>query len=122
LQILVNDLNIDAELIHGRAEDYMRKHCFDLVTARAVANLNMLSELCIPFAKIDGLFIAMKGPKLVEELETSNTAIEVLGGKVVEDIMYSIENQERHLLVVQKIRKTEKKYPRKFSNIKKNPL
>lgn len=122
LQVLVNELKIDVELIHGRAEEYMRKHCFDLVTARAVANLNMLSELCIPFVKIDGSFIAMKGPKLTEELETSSAAIELLGGKILNDEKYFIENQERHLLVVQKVRKTEKKYPRKFSNIKNNPL
>lgn len=122
LQLLIEELEIDAELIHGRAEEYKRKHCFDLVTARAVANLNMLSELCIPFAKLDGLFIAMKGPKLEEELESSEHAIRLLGGKIIQNIQYSVDNQDRHLLIVKKENRTEKKYPRKFSKIKSNPL
>ena len=122
LQLLTKELGVEAELIHGRAEEYKRKHCFDLVTARAVANLNMLSELCVPFARIDGLFVAMKGPKLKEELELSLGAIKLLGGEVEQDIKYTIEDQERHLLIVRKVRKTEKQYPRKFSKIKNNPL
>lgn len=122
LQALVKELGIDAELIHGRAEEYKRKHCFDLVTARAVANLNMLSELCIPFVKINGLFLAMKGPKLEEEIESSLGAIGLLGGRVVESIQYLVDDQTRQLLIVKKIQKTDKKYPRKFSQIKNNPL
>lgn len=121
LDELTNALQIDVELIHGRAEEYKRKHCFDLVTARAVANLSMLSELCIPFVKMNGLFLAMKGPKLQEELN-DGSAITVLGGKIIDDIEYLVDSQERHILVVQKITKTEKKYPRKFSQIKNNPL
>ncbi len=122
LTILVDELGIEAELLHGRAEEYQRKHCFDLVTARAVANLNMLSELCIPFVKMDGLFIAMKGPKLKEELDLSKHTIGILGGEVLKNIEYNIDNQVRSLLVVSKVRKTEKKYPRKFNQIKNNPL
>jgi 16S rRNA (guanine527-N7)-methyltransferase len=122
LNLLVRELNLEVELIHGRAEEYQRKHCFDLVTARAVANLTMLSELCIPFAKVNGNFIAMKGPRLSDELKASTKAIELLGGKVVQDVHYLVDNQERHLLVVKKVKKSEKKYPRKFSNIKNNPL
>jgi 16S rRNA (guanine527-N7)-methyltransferase len=122
LTILVDELGIEAELLHGRAEEYQRKHCFDLVTARAVANLNMLSELCIPFVKMDGLFIAMKGPKLKEELDLSKHTIGILGGEILENIEYNIDNQVRSLLVVSKVRKTEKKYPRKFNQIKNNPL
>jgi len=122
LGILIDELGVEAELIHGRAEEYQRKHCFDLVTARAVANLNMLSELCIPFVKMGGLFIAMKGPKLNEELDSSIQTIGMLGGEVIQNIQYNIDNQVRNLLVVSKVRKTEKKYPRKFSQIKNNPL
>lgn len=122
LQLLTNELGIDVELIHGRAEEYKRKHCFDIVTARAVANLNMLSELCIPFVKIDGLFLAMKGPRLLDELETSKRAIELLGGKISKNLKYDVDKQERHILVVNKVNKTEKKYPRKFNQIKNNPL
>lgn len=119
---LCEKLNIEVELIHGRAEEYKRKHCFDLVTARAVANLNMLSELCIPFAKLNGMFLAMKGPKLVDELETSKTAIKTLGGEVREDYKYELFGQERHILIVDKVNKTKKEFPRKFSKIKNNPL
>lgn len=122
LQILADSLDVEVELIHGRAEEYMRKHCYDIVTARAVANLNMLSELCIPFVKLNGVFIAMKGPKLDEELDSSIKAIELLGGKIEQDVQYIVDDQTRHLLVVRKVNKTEKQYPRKFSKIKNNPL
>lgn len=119
---LTKRLDLEVELIHGRAEEYKRKHCFDIVTARAVANLRMLSELCIPFAKIGGLFISMKGPKLIEEIEESKSAIELLGGKIDKIVDYSIDGDQRNILLVNKILKTSPKYPRKFSKIKSNPL
>lgn len=119
---LTKQLNIEADLVHGRAEEYKRKHCFDIVTARAVANLNMLSELCIPFVKVDGEFIAMKGPKLDEELEGSANAIKVLGGEVKKEITYQVEEDKRTILVVSKKYKTQPKYPRRFNKIKSNPL
>lgn len=122
LKLLTDALEVEVELIHGRAEEYKRKHCFDIVTARAVANLNMLSELCVPFVKVNGLFLAMKGPKLKEEIESSSKAIKTLGGVIVDDIQYDVENQERHILIVKKHHKTENKYPRKFNHIKNNPL
>ena len=122
LELLCDKLNIEVELIHGRAEEYSRKHCFDLTTARAVANLTMLSELCIPFVKIDGLFLAMKGHKSKEEIENSEKSIELLGGKIIEDLSYIIMDQERHIIKVEKISKTPKMYPRKFNQIKSNPL
>jgi 16S rRNA (guanine527-N7)-methyltransferase len=71
---------------------------------------------------MDGLFIAMKGPKLKEELDLSKHTIGILGGEILENIEYNIDNQVRSLLVVSKVRKTEKKYPRKFNQIKNNPL
>ena len=122
LKLLTNELGIDAELIHGRAEEYKRKHCFDIVTARAVANMQMLTELCLPFVKIGGVFAAMKGPKLKEELPSSLHAITLLGGKVKNTFEYSIKDQLRNIVVIEKIQKTSPKYPRKFSQIKSNPL
>lgn len=119
---LTKKLDIDVELVHGRAEEYQRKHCFDIVTARAVANLNMLSELCIPFVKVGGEFIAMKGPKLEEELENSKQAINILGGIVQNQISYMIEEEQRSIIVISKQKKTQQKYPRRFSQIKSNPL
>lgn len=122
LEELTKQLGIDVELIHGRAEEYKRKHCFDLVTARAVSNLQMLSELCIPFVKIDGYFISMKGPKLQEELDRSYNAIELLGGKVDSIISYELNEEQRNILKVKKVTKTKPKYPRRFNQIKSNPL
>ena len=122
LEILTNELNVDVELIHGRVEEYQRKHCFDIVTGRAVANMQMLSELCIPFVKVDGLFLAMKGSNAAIELNDSKNAIEILGGKLIQDFEYQLEDQSRHILLIKKVSKTSPKYPRKFSQIKSNPL
>lgn len=122
LEELVSKLDIEAELIHGRAEEYKRKHCFDLVTARAVANLNMLSELCIPFVKVGGSFIAMKGPKLKEELQSSETAIKTLGGEISKQVEYQVDEDNRSIVVIKKKFKTSPKYPRRFNQIKANPL
>ena len=122
LELLTKELGLEVELLHGRAEEYKRKHCFDIVTGRAVANMQMLSELCIPFVKIDGVFLAMKGSKAMEELELSKCAIKELGGTLESDIEYMIEDQHRHILVVKKTRKSPQKYPRRFNQIKSNPL
>lgn len=122
LEVLTKELNLDVKLIHGRAEEFKRKHCYDIVTGRAVANLNMLSELCIPFVKIDGLFLAMKGQKAIEEFNNARSAIDLLGGAFVEDVSYQVSEQERHILVIKKINKTSPKYPRKFKAIKNSPL
>lgn len=119
---LTKELEVDVELVHGRAEEYKRKHCFDVVTARAVAHLNMLSELCIPFVKVGGEFIAMKGPKLQEELKSSANAIKILGGQVKDQISYSVEEDQRSIIVISKQHKTQAKYPRRFNKIKSNPL
>lgn len=71
--------------IHTRAEDYAKdnRESFDVVVSRAVANMATLSELCLPFVKVGGIFIAMKGPKVDEELKDAENAIDILGGKVI---------------------------------------
>ena len=122
LNELTNALEIDVELIHGRAEEYKRKNSFDLVTARAVANLRMLSELCIPFVKVGGYFMAMKGPSYKSELSDSKNAIKILGGKTEQTVEYEIENQFRSIIKVIKKEKTKDKYPRIFGKIKSKPL
>lgn len=119
---LTKKLDVEAQLIHGRAEEFERKHCYDVVTARAVANLQMLSELCIPFVKIGGTFIALKGSKHEAELSNSIHAIKTLGGQYKTTIEYEVEGQNRGLIIVEKKEKTKKEYPRIFSKIKKNPL
>lgn len=124
LQQLCEVTQIDAEFIHGRAEDYGKesqyREKFDFSCARAVANLSVLSEYCIPFVKIGGYFISMKGPN--EIIDESNKAVELLGGKIKSDIQYSLENDTRRIIAIEKISQTPTKYPRNSSQIKKKPL
>lgn len=122
LEILCEGIGVDARLIHGRAEEHKFKNNYDIVTARAVANLRVLSEICIPFVKLEGKFIALKGPKHVEEIESSLNAFRLLGGVLEDVIVYDIDDQERSLVIVNKVEKTKKEYPRMFSKIKKSPL
>lgn len=111
--------------IHARAEEYAKenKEKYDIVTSRAVANLNMLSELCIPFVKIGGYFIPMKA-EAEEELNFSKKAIETLGGVIKDIIIFKLpyEKGTRTLIKIEKKVKTNVKFPRKFSEIKKKPL
>lgn len=101
--------------VHIRAEEYAKNHReeFDIVTARAVANLSLLSELCIPMVKEGGFFISMKG-NAKEEIVESREIIQKLGGKInhIEEFQLPIENSMRTLIKIEKIRKTDLKYPR----------
>lgn len=110
--------------ICDRAENYFNiNRKFDLVVARAVANLNILSELCLPFVNINGYFIAMKGNADIE-LANANYAIEFLGGKVddVFSFLLPIENSVRNLVIVKKCSNTPDGYPRVYDKILKKPL
>lgn len=112
-------------VLNARAEDIIDdlRESFDVVTARAVAYLDILSELCLPFVKVGGLFVAMKGAKGHEEYEVSQKAIKILGGE-----LESIDNLEveplgeRINLNIRKTSKTPAKYPRNYGRIKKTPL
>lgn len=110
--------------IHTRAEDYAKekRESFDLVVSRAVANMSTLSEYALPFLKVGGLFIALKGPKAEEELEKAKNAIEILGGRVKEIKSFNLDGNERVNIVVEKIKKTKAKYPRGKNLPKKDPL
>lgn len=113
----------DNKLIHGRIEEFIMKNYFNFVTARAVARLNILTELCLPFVKVGGIFIAMKSINYEEELEEAKNAIEKLGGVIEEVIEYPLEEGLNHvLIVVKKVRNTTDFYPRSFSLMKKKPL
>lgn len=122
---IIDKLNLNnIEAINERAEIYIKKSPkYDIVTARAVSNLNTLSELSIPFVKQDGYFIAMKG-ELNKELDTSINAIKILGGNVEEIIKFNlpIENSERTLIKIKKIKETPQEYPRTYDKIIKKPL
>ena len=124
LNELVRKLGLsDVNIIWGRAEEVSNAD-FDIVTARAVARLNILDELCLPLVKKDGYFIAMKSASLEEEIKEAKQGISILGGRIEEVISFElpIENSLRNILVVKKIKDTPGKYPRKFASIKKSPL
>lgn len=122
---IINNLELkDIEVINDRAENYIKQNKkYDLVVARAVSNLNVLSELAIPFVKENGYFIAMKS-ELKDELETSKNGINILGGEITElkEFNLPFENSKRTLLKIKKVKETPKIYPRSYDKILKKPL
>lgn len=129
LNNVISSLHLkNVEAIHDRAENLAKKinyrENYDFATSRAVANLRILSELCLPFVKIGGYFVAMKGPKLDKELEEAKQTIEKLGGKIVNTINYHLPHGfgERNLLIIKKISSTPKIYPRSYGQIKNKTL
>lgn len=125
LNEVINKLNLnDISVSNQRSEDYCRLHYqqFDYVTARAVASLNILCELCLPLIKINGFFYAMKGPKAQEELKEAQNAIRELSCQYVEEDKFEINDSTRIIIKIQKKSNTPKKYPRNFGQIKKRPL
>ncbi|QMS85032.1 16S rRNA (guanine(527)-N(7))-methyltransferase RsmG [Candidatus Xianfuyuplasma coldseepsis] len=122
LHELTDTLGISVELIHGRAEEFSRRETYDIVTARAVSNLRMLCELCIPFVKHHGVFLAMKGPGYQEEVIDSKNTIQILGGTLEDTILYHVNHFERSIVVVRKTATTPTKYPRRYNKIKSKPL
>ena len=127
LQEVCEDLGLtDVACVHGRAEEFAahRRESFDIAVSRAVANLQMLSELCLPLVKVGGSFLAMKSVDSDQELEAAKKAISILGGEISGVKDYAIPGIDvRHrLILIKKIKETPKKYPRAFAKIKKNPL
>ena len=122
LEHLTNLLDIEVNLIHGRAEEFKKKESFDIVTARAVANLNMLSELCVPFVRKDGYFITLKGSNYEKEIELIDNALNELNFELDNVYTYKILGVEHVLLRFIKTGITPSKYPRKFKKIKSTPL
>lgn len=114
----------NTKAIHTRAEDYAKekRESFDVVVSRAVANMATLSEYALPFLKVGGLFIALKGPKVEEELEASKNALKILGGRVKEIKAFDLDGNERVNIVIEKVKKTKDKYPRGKNLPKKEPL
>lgn len=118
----------DVISLHGRAEDYARdikyREKFDLCVSRAVANLSVLSEYCVPYVKIGGSFISYKSGNMEEELEQSKSSVNILGGKieVVKKFNLPESNIERSLIVIRKRKSTGKKYPRKAGIPTRSPL
>ena len=115
----------DVELLCARAEDCSdRRERYDFAVSRAVARLRVLSELCLPFVRVGGRFLALKGPAAAEELRESERAIALLGGEAEEIFPYALpgEPTEHSVVVIRKTKETPRKYPRPFPQIKKTPL
>ena len=114
--------------IHGRAEEYARKpeyrEQFDLCVSRAVANLSVLSEYCIPYIRVGGIFVPYKSGEIDEEVAASRKAVDILGGQIdhVEKFQLPDTDIYRSFVFINKIKNTQKKYPRKAGTPAKEPL
>ena len=127
LEKVVKELQLnDVKIVNDRAENCIinMRETFDLATARAVSQLNILSEIVIPFVKKDGLFISMKGSNYNEELENATKAIQTLGAKIEKITSYELpkEKGKRVFISLKKVKNTPSIYPRIYSKIKKQPL
>jgi len=129
LNTVIEELELeDIQTIHGRAEDFARKEehreQYDLVVSRAVANLSTLSELCIPYVKIGGLFVPYKSGEIDEEVKEASTAIKVLGAKQTKVVKFTLpgSNINRSFVKIVKMKSTGKKFPRKAGMPGKEPI
>ena len=123
LDTVLNNTGLDSELVHSRAEEGGRKK-LDIAVSRAVARLNVLCEYCLPYVKVGGLFVAMKGPNADEELDGAENALKLLGGKVEKVHKFNLpcDEGERTIIVIKKVKPTPKQYPRISGKIKSQPL
>lgn len=126
LDAVKKELDIEVNLLHSRAEDAGRQHRekFDTVVSRAVANMAVLSEYCIPFLKKGGHFLALKGPLAEEELLIAKRAIHILGGDNAEVFSANIPHTDLNhkIVTVKKVRQTPQQYPRKAGIATKSPI
>lgn len=120
----LRDMGVPAQCVCARAEDYAAKarEQYDIATSRAVARLNILAELCLPFVKPGGYFLAMKAAAAAEELEEAKRGIARLGGRVEKTETYAIDGAPRCVIVIRKERPTPPAYPRRYAKIKQSPL
>lgn len=118
----------DITAVHGRAEEYAKnkvyRESFDLCVSRAVSNLATLSEYCLPYVKVGGSFISYKSGTVQEEAEQAEKAVKILGGKIRDVVYFSLPDSEiqRSLVVIEKVKSTPGKYPRKSGTPLKEPL
>ena len=127
LNEVISSLNLkNIETVHGRAEDLARMECyrenFDLCVSRAVANLSTLSEYCLPFVKIGGLFISYKSAECDKEIDNAKHAIFLLGGKMRDIYKFELGDSGRAFVTILKEKSCSKKYPRKAGMPAKTPL
>ncbi len=124
---ILENIGLQANVVHKRAEeagqDKAFRESYDFATARAVSNLRDLSEFCLPFVKVGGIFVSMKSAKTNEEIAEGKRAITVLGGKIDEIKSFELEDcGERTILLIKKLSATPVKYPRPSAKIAKNPI
>lgn len=118
----------DTSAVHGRAEDLAHlpefREQFDVCVSRAVANMATLSELCLPYVKVGGYFVAMKGPGASDEMIAADAAVELLGGEVERIVRYEIPSTDlkHNLVVIKKVKKTSTRFPRKAPKPSRDPL
>ncbi len=129
LDTVIDELELeDIHTIHGRAEEYARKEeyreKYDLAVSRAVANLSTLSEYCIPYVKIGGMFVPYKSGEIDGEVKAAQTAIKVLGGKQTEVVKFTLPGSDinRSFVKIQKVKSTGKKFPRRAGLPTKEPI
>lgn len=129
LNLVSENLNLKNTFpIAGRAEDLGKdlnfRESFDFCVSRAVASLDVLSEYCLPFVKLNGYFLSMKGPAVFDEVKISENAVKTLGGKLIDirkvNVKYS--DFERYIVIIKKISETPSKYPRKAGKVSKSPI
>ena len=127
IENVLNECGIKGDILHMRAEEAAQlskyREKYDFATARAVAALPVLSEYCLPFVKVGGSFVSMKSAESNEEISEAKKAINVLGGKIEEDILFNlVENMPRRIIRIKKNSQTPTKYPRPSAQISKKPL
>lgn len=127
IENVLNECGIKGDILHMRAEEAAQltkyREKYDFATARAVAALPVLSEYCLPFVKVGGSFVSMKSAESNEEISEAKKAINVLGGKIEEDILFDlVEKMPRRIIRIKKNSQTPTKYPRPSAQIAKKPL
>jgi 16S rRNA (guanine527-N7)-methyltransferase len=129
LEDVVSKLNLkNVTLVHSRAEDgganKLYREKYDIALSRAVAAMNVLCEYCLPFVKVGGYFICQKGPSYKEELDNAANAIKILGGRVQEVKSYKLPGSEitHYIIIIEKIKETPTKYPRKAGKPASEPI
>ena len=129
LNAVIEELGLeDIHTIHGRAEDYAKdtayREQYDLCVSRAVANLATLSEYCLPYVKVDGMFVPYKSGEIDEEVKESSKAVKILGGKIEDVVKFELPGTDigRSFVKIHKVKNTAKKYPRKAGMPSKEPI
>lgn len=129
LNTVIDELGLeDIKTIHGRAEDFAKqaeyREQYDLCVSRAVANLATLSEYCLPYVNVNGLFVPYKSGDIEEELNNSKKAVQILGGTIEKTIKFELPGTDigRSFVIIKKVKNTGKKFPRKAGLPSKEPL